>query len=342
MAPRRAEVLVNAQSPLKDRRVLVTGAGGFIGSHLAASLAAAGAQVTALVRYNAQSSSGNLSFVDDAARRSMTIMPGNIEDSDCVRAAAEGMDVVFHLAALISIPYSYVAPRSIVNANVGGTLNVLEAARRGCVGRVILTSTSEVYGTALREPIDEGHPLQAQSPYAASKIAADALGESYRRAFDVDVVTVRPFNTYGPRQSARAFIPTIIAQALWRETIALGALDPRRDMVFVEDTVAAFLAAAVAPEARGATFNVGTGTALSIGDYAARIQRLIGVDKPIVSDPQRLRPAASEVLSLCCNAGRAASVLGWSPRTDLDEGLERTIAFVAAHRGLYAPETFVL
>jgi len=232
------------------RKVVVTGAGGFIGSHLVEALVAAGAETTAVVRYNSGSLIGNLCFIDAAARKAVRVASGNIEDGDFVYRTIKGQDIVLHLAALIAIPYSYEAPRSYLRTNAEGTLNVLEAARRYDVARVVHTSTSEVYGTAVKIPIDEDHPLQGQSPYSASKIAADKVAESYFRSFGTPVMTLRPFNTFGPRQSARAFIPTIISQALERDEIRLGSLKPERDMTFVSDTVAGFMAAAATPGSR--------------------------------------------------------------------------------------------
>ena len=327
-------------SAVAGRKVLVTGAGGFIGSHLAGALAEAGADVTAMVHYNAGSLIGNLAFERDVRDR-MRVIGGNIEDGDFMFHAVEGQEIVFHLAALIAIPYSYVAPRSYVRTNVEGTLNVLEAARRFGTARVVHTSTSEVYGTALRVPIDEAHPLQGQSPYSASKIGADKIAESYHRSFGTPVVTVRPFNTFGPRQSARAFIPTIISQILARDEIRLGALTPERDMTFVGDSVAGFIAAGTAPGVEGMTINLGTGETHSVGWFAERIQRLMGTDKPIVQEEQRLRPELSEVHKLVSDNGLARRVMGWEPRTSLDDGLERTIAFVEANRGLFRTDEYV-
>lgn len=327
---------------LAGRRVLVTGAGGFIGSHLAELLVRQGAEVHAMVHYNALSSWGNLDLVAPEVKPELRISFGNVEDSDYMLQACRGMDVVFHLAALIAIPYSYVAPRSYLRTNVEGTLNVLEAARRVGVGRVIHTSTSEVYGTALREPIAEDHPLQGQSPYSASKIGADKMAESYWRSFETDVVTLRPFNTFGPRQSARAFIPTIISQALERDEIRLGALDPLRDMTFVSDTVEGFLAAAVTPGIAGETINLGTGETRSIGDFATRILALMGVDKPIVQEASRIRPAKSEVGKLVSDNSKARRVMGWSPTVGIEEGLRATIEFVAAHRHLYRTNSYTI
>ncbi len=253
------------------KKVVVTGAGGFIGSHLVEALAMAGASVTAVVRYNSGSLIGNLAFLDPQVLDMVRIASGNIEDSDFMYRTIEGQEIVLHLAALIAIPYSYEAPRSYVRTNIEGTLNVLEAARRYGVARVVHTSTSEVYGTALRVPIDETHPLQGQSPYSASKIAADKLAESYFRSFETPVVTLRPFNTFGPRQSARAFIPTIISQALSRDEIRLGSLTPERDMTFVSDTVAGFMAAALTPGIDGMTINLGTGETHTVGWFAERL-----------------------------------------------------------------------
>src|SRR5580704_1828000 len=234
------------------KKVVVTGAGGFIGSHLVEALVAAGASVTAVVRYNSGSLIGNLAFLDRRARDAVRILSGNVEDSDFMYRTIEGQEIVLHLAALIAIPYSYEAPRSYVRANIEGTLNVLEAARRYDVARVVHTSTSEVYGTALRVPIDETHPLQGQSPYSASKIAADKLAESYYRSFATPVVTLRPFNTFGPRQSARAVIPTILTQALGGASeIELGNLEAKRDLTFVTDTARAFSLALTAPDIEG-------------------------------------------------------------------------------------------
>jgi NAD dependent epimerase/dehydratase len=323
------------------KKVLVTGAGGFIGSHLTEALVVAGATTTAMVRYNSGSLIGNLAFSDADVRKEMRVVSGTIEDSDFVYKVVEGQDIVFHLAALIAIPYSYEAPRTYVRTNVEGTLNVLEAARRYDVGRVVHTSTSEVYGTALRTPIDESHPLQGQSPYSASKIAADKLAESYYRSFATPVTTLRPFNTFGPRQSARAFIPTIISQALKRDEIRLGSLTPERDMTFVSDTVAGFMAAAATPGIEGETINLGTGKTYSVGWFAKRILGLMEVDKPIVQEDERLRPPLSEVMKLVSDNTHARDVMGWSPAVSLDDGLRQTIEFVRKHPLFYQTDKFV-
>jgi dTDP-glucose 4,6-dehydratase len=323
------------------KKVLVTGAGGFFGSHLAEALVVAGATTTAMVHYNSGSLIGNLAFVGADARKSMRIVSGNVEDSDFVYQTIKGQDIVLHLAALIAIPYSYEAPRSYVRTNIEGTLNVLEATRRYDVSRVVHTSTSEVYGTALKTPIDENHPLQGQSPYSASKIAADKLAESYYRSFATPVMTLRPFNTFGPRQSARAFIPTVISQALARDEIRLGSLTPERDMTFVGDTVAGFMAAAIVPGIEGMTLNLGTGKTYSIGWFAKRILELMGVDKPIVQDETRLRPTSSEVMKLVSDNTRARVTLGWSPKVSLDDGLRRAINFIRDHSSLYQTDTYI-
>ncbi len=323
------------------RKVIITGAGGFIGSHLVEALVKAGANVTAVVRYNSGSAVGNLAFLDQRVRGNVAVLSGNIEDSDFMYRAIEGQEIVLHLAALIAIPYSYEAPRSYVRTNIEGTLNVLEAARRYDVRRVVHTSTSEVYGTALRVPIDESHPLQGQSPYSASKIAADKLAESYYRSFKTPVVTLRPFNTFGPRQSARAFIPTIVSQALSRDEIRLGSLTPERDMTFVTDTVAGFMAAALSPGIEGLTINLGTGETHSVGWFADRLLRLMGLDKPIVQEQQRMRPELSEVLKLVSDNSLARQKLNWTPKVSLDDGLYQAIEFVSANRELFRNDGYV-
>ena len=330
------------KNTIGSKKILVTGAAGFIGSHVTQALLSLGANVTCMTHYNSSSSIGNLEFLPPDCKAKLRIIAGNIEDSDFVYRAVEGNDIVLHLAALIAIPYSYIAPRSYLRTNIEGTLNVLEAARRLGVSRVVHTSTSEVYGTALRIPIDEDHPLQGQSPYSASKLAADKIAESYCRSFDTPVVTLRPFNTFGPRQSARAFIPTIISQALERDEIHLGSLSPLRDMTFVDDTVDGFLRAAIAPGIEGETINLGTGSTFSIGDFADRILALMDVKKPIVHDSRRDRPARSEVMRLVSDNAKAKSLMGWEPKTDLDDGLRQTIKFVDQHRELYRPNVFAV
>ncbi|MGV7213378.1 GDP-mannose 4,6-dehydratase [Bradyrhizobium sp. UFLA05-112] len=322
------------------KRVLVTGAGGFIGSQLTEALVRAGADVTAMIKYGSSPGWGNLEYSPPDLKKSIKVAAGNIEDQEFVTQVVREQEIVFHLAALIAIPYSYIAPRSYVRTNIEGTLNIIEAARRLGVARVVHTSTSEVYGTALAETIDERHPLQGQSPYSASKIGADKLAESYFRSFSTPVVTLRPFNTFGPRQSARAFIPTIISQAATREVIELGSLDTLRDMTFVDDTVDGFLAAGAAPGIEGETINLGTGQTLSISYFAERVLSLMNVKKRVVQDPKRIRPAASEVLRLVSNNEKAKRLLDWRPRTPIDEGLKRTIEFVTTHISAYRADTY--
>ncbi len=328
---------------LAGKKVLVTGAGGFIGSHVVEAAVEAGAQVTAMVRYGSASSWGNLALASEATQKAIKVISGDIVDSDCVFRAVEGQDIVLHLAALIAIPYSYEAPRSYLRVNVEGTLNVLEAARRFGTERVVHTSTSEVYGTALRTPIDEDHPLQGQSPYSASKIGADKMAESYFRSFKTPVVTLRPFNTFGPRQSARAFIPTIISQAFAREEVRLGSLTPERDMTLVQDTADGFLKAATTPGIEGETINLGTGETHSIGWFAERILSLMGMaNKPITPEEQRMRPDASEVMKLISDNSKAKRLMNWTPKHSTDEGLTAAIAFIDQHRHLYRTDRYVV
>jgi dTDP-glucose 4,6-dehydratase len=327
---------------LAGKRVLVTGAGGFIGSHLTEALVQAGARTRALVHYNSRGDCGLLGLVEPAARREIEVVFGDVRDRSGVRAAARRCDVVFHLAALITIPYSYEAPQSYVDSNVIGTLNVLEACRDCSVGRLVHTSTSEVYGTAQITPIDEKHPLHAQSPYAATKVAADQLVYSYFAAFGVPAVTVRPFNTFGPRQSARAVIPTIITQALAGDEVKLGATSPVRDFLFVGDTARGFLAAALADHVCGEVFNLGTGHGVAIGRAVELVGQKLGRRLVVRSDEQRQRPEKSEVFELVCSAQKAVVRLGWRPQVSLEEGLARTIEWIAAHRDHYQPERYAI
>lgn len=317
--------------------VLVTGAGGFIGSHLCEALVRDGRKVRALVHYNARNDWGALEWLAADVRDALEVVPGDIRDPFAVRTAVRGCPVVFHLAALIAIPYSYRSPQTFFETNVLGTLNVMQAALDEGVRRVVHTSTSEVYGTAQQVPIEETHPLQAQSPYSASKIGADKVAESFHHAFGLPVVTVRPFNTFGPRQSARAVIPTIAAQALAGRDVALGALTPTRDLLFVEDTVRGMMAAARADRAVGQVVNLGTGREISIGDLALKVIAACGATVRIVHDPQRLRPKDSEVERLCAGTARAKELLGWQPQVTLDEGLVRVVEFIRANLGRYKP-----
>jgi NAD dependent epimerase/dehydratase len=326
------------------RRVLVTGAGGFIGSHLVEELVRAGATVRAMVRYNGRSEVGMLAELAPQVRAELEIIASDVTDPFAVRRAVTGCDAVFHLAALIAIPYSYAAPGSYVATNVTGTLNVLEAVRDLEVPRLVHTSTSETYGTARYTPIDEAHPLQPQSPYSASKIGADCLAESYFRAFETPVATIRPFNTYGPRQSARAVIPTIAAQLVaGKEKIALGDTRPVRDLTFVEDTARGFLAVAGSDECVGKVTNIGNGRGISIGDLARLIGEVAGhPEVEVVADPQRLRPAASEVFELVADASAARARCGWLPRVPLREGLARVVEYVRAHLERYDVDRYTV
>ena len=313
------------------KQILVTGAGGFIGSHLVETLAASGAHVRAFVRYNSRSDWGLLSDLSEQTLSQVDVIAGDLRDLQAVTRAMAGVSHVFHLGALIAIPYSYVHPAEVVEVNVLGSLNVLLAARETQVEKVVHTSTSEVYGTALRVPIDESHPLQGQSPYSASKIGADKIAESFYKSFDVPVVTVRPFNTYGPRQSMRAVIPTIITQALTQDVVRLGNLDASRDLTYVTDTVAGFLRVAEAEGVLGETFNLGAGFEISIGDLAGKIIDLVGRPVSIEVDASRLRPAKSEVARLLSDNTLARDRVGWSPQVPFDEGLSSTITWIRAN-----------
>lgn len=326
---------------LTGKTVLITGATGFIGSHLVERLLGDGALVRAMAHYRSDPSLHNLELLEEEERSAVEVIRGDVRDAYFVRGAVAGCDVVMHLAALIGIPYSYEAPASYVGTNVLGTLNVLEACRSEGASRLVHTSTSECYGSALYTPIDEGHALQAQSPYSATKIAADKLVDSYHLAFGLPTVTLRPFNTYGPRQSARAVIPTIISQLLSGENrIRLGSLSPVRDLTFVSDTVDGFVRAGSAPDIEGQTINLGVGSGISIGDLANGIMDVVGRKVDIETDEQRVRPATSEVLELISDNRKARKLLDWRPLVSLGDGLQKTVAFVSAHRELFATETY--
>ena len=324
----------------REKRVLVTGAGGFIGSHLTERLVELGAKTRALVRYR---SNGSWGWLDDSScKDDLEVVAGDICDRDNVMQAMKGIDIVFHLAAFIAIPYSYHAPASFVSTNVQGTLNVLQAARELSVERVIHTSTSEVYGTARYTPIDEAHPLQAQSPYAASKIAGDKLAESFWLSYGLPVVTVRPFNTYGPRQSSRAIVPTIITQCLIDAKVRLGNLTPTRDMNYVSDTVEGFVRAALVPGAVGRTVNLGSGREISIGDLAHMAARFLGKTITIEQAEERIRPEPSEVERLVADNTVAREVLGWETSVSLEEGLKLTMEWIQEHLNAYRLGAYVL
>jgi len=311
---------------LKGKRIVVTGADGFIGSHLVEALVERGASVRAFCLYNSFNSRGWLDTIDQAVMREVDVFMGDVRDPNGVRTALRGASTVFHLAALIGIPFSYHSPDSYVDTNVKGTLNVLQAGRDLELERIVVTSTSEVYGTAQYVPIDERHPRQGQSPYSASKIAADAMAESFFRSFGLPVVTVRPFNTYGPRQSARAVIPTIITQLLaGAEVLHLGSLHPTRDLTYVTDTAAGFIALAEADDAIGRDVNLGVGAEISVGELAKKLMEAVGHVVPIETADERLRPALSEVERLLSDNTVARELAAWSPEMSLDEGLTCTV-----------------
>ena len=325
----------------KGKRVLVTGAGGFIGSHLTERLVREGAKVRAMVHYNSRNDWGQVELLDQSVRDGLEVFSGDIRDPFLCREAVKDQAVVFHLAALIAIPYSYVAPADYVFTNVVGTLNILQACRDLGVEKMVHTSTSETYGTAQYVPIDEKHPLQGQSPYSATKIGADMMAESFFRSFRTPVATLRPFNTYGPRQSARAVIPTIISQLVaGKKEIRLGSLEPVRDLNYVEDTAEAFMAVAECPKTVGEVVNAGRGEGISVGDLAKRITRVMGVEATVVLDQRRIRPDASEVQRLVCNAEKLKALTGWRPRTSLDDGLAATIDYINSHLDRYKPDIY--
>lgn len=321
------------------RRVLITGAGGFIGSQLTEAILQRGASVVALTHYNSRNHPGFLTDLKHPRGR-LQIVPGDIRDLEAMRNATRNVDVVFHLAALVGIPYSYEHAHQVVEVNTIGTLNVLTAAREANVQRLVHTSTSEVYGTARAVPIDENHPKQPQSPYSASKIAADALALSYHLSFGLPVTVCRPFNTYGPRQSDRAIIPALISQALQKDTLAVGNLEPTRDFTFVSDTVEGFIKLAESERCIGQEVNLGAGSEISIGELIRKIIELVGRDVKVTRAEERIRPAASEVFRLCSNNAKARELADWSPRVSLDEGLRMTLNWVKRSSHLYDPDQY--
>ena len=321
-------------------KVLVTGAAGFIGSHLVEALARDGAEVRAFVRYNSRNDYGWLEQLEEGLRDEVEIFRGDLANPEAVANAVRERDTVFHLGALIPIPYSYQHPREFVEANVVGTLNVLEACRRDSVRRLVHTSTSEVYGTAMRVPIDEEHPLNAQSPYAATKIAADQLALSFWRSFETPVVVARPFNTFGPRQSARAVIPTLITQALAREDVELGSTHPTRDFLYVGDLTRGFRRCAEVEGVEGEVINLGSGAEISIADLAEEVFRLVGREASLSFSEDRARPPGSEVERLLADTGKAERVLGWKPEVGLEEGLRRTIEWFEGFLEAYKPSIY--
>ena len=322
------------------RRVLVTGAAGFIGSNLVELLVQRGARVRAFVRYNSRNDFGRLEDLDAELLDAVDVFTGDLTNPEAVSGAVEGCERVLHLGALIPIPYSYRHPREYVAANVTATLNVLEAARRTDVARIVQVSSSEVYGTAQTVPISELHPLNPQSPYAATKVGADQLALTYLRSFDTPVVVARPFNTFGPRQSARAVIPTIISQALTRDRIELGSTTTTRDFLYVKDTAAGLARCAEVEGVEGETINLGTGGEISVGEVAERVLAVLDKQVPIVGADERIRPAASEVERLVADCSKAERLLGWRPQVEFDDGLSRTIEWIRGSLHAYKPEIY--
>ncbi|MFC1517588.1 SDR family NAD(P)-dependent oxidoreductase [Candidatus Margulisiibacteriota bacterium] len=327
---------------LKGKKVLVTGAAGFIGSHLTEELVRLGCKVRAFIHYNSQNNWENLELLPQKTLKQLEVFKADITDPFSVDKAVQGQDIVFHLAALIAIPYSYIAPQAYVQTNVMGTLNVMEACLRHGIKKVVHTSTSETFGTAMYAPIDEKHPLQGQSPYSASKIGADKIAESFYCSFKLPVVTLRPFNTFGPRQSARAVIPTIISQALVNKEVTLGSLDPVRDLTYVKDTAAGFIAAATSDKTVGELINIGNSKGITVGELADKIISLIDKNIKIISDKSRVRPEDSEVFKLICNNEKAKKIMGWAPKYSLEDGLKETIQFIKENLNLFKTDHYVI
>ncbi len=323
------------------QRVLVTGASGFIGSHVTERLVSEGFQVRAFVRYNGRDDRGQIDRLPRDVQQAIEVHRGDLKDPEAVRKAVKGQEWVLHLGALIAIPYSYQNPLDVVQTNVVGTAHILDACRDSdTIERVVLTSTSEVYGTAQFVPITETHPLRGQSPYAATKIGSDALGESYHRAFELPVSILRPFNTFGPRQSARAIIPTIISQALSKPSIRLGSLDPRRDLTYVKDTAAGFVAIARCDKALGRVVNIGRGDDLTIGELVEMIGKILGKTIQVETDPDRVRPAASEVGRLLAGTALAQELFGWKSAYTLEQGLAETVEWVKQNLHLFRVDEY--
>jgi dTDP-glucose 4,6-dehydratase len=327
---------------LRGKAVLVTGAGGFIGGHLVERLVRETARVRAFVHYNSRGARGTLDWLEPESIGEIEVVLGELRDVESVTAAADGIDIVLHLGAHVGIPYSYANPRDFFEVNVLGTLNVAQAALRHGVEHVVHTSTSEVYGSARTIPITEGHPLEPQSPYAASKLAADKVMDSWHRSYDLPVTVVRPFNTYGPRQSARAIIPTIISQALAGSVVRLGSLHPRRDLTYVGDTVTAFVAAAQRPALAGGTIQLGTGHDVAVGDLVDLVAEVLGRPLEIENDPARVRAEKSEVDRLVSSPELARELLGWKPEVELREGLATTIEWMERNTARYRADHYVI
>lgn len=325
---------------LKGKKVLVTGAGGFIGSHLVEKLIEIGADVRIFVRYTSQGETRHIDKLPEKDREKIEIFMGDLKDFDAVKNAMKGVDVVFHLGAVISIPHSYKDPQEFLETNTLGTFNVLMAAKEEGVKKIIITSTSEVYGTALYTPIDEKHPLQAQSPYSASKIAAEKFAESFYNAYGTPVAIIRPFNTYGPRQSMRAVIPTIIAQALTKDKIKLGALSPKRDFNYVKDTIDGFIKIAESENSIGEVINVGSGNSVSIGEIVDTIKKILNKDFEVETDEERIRPEKSEVKVLICDNSKAREKIMWEPKYPLEKGLKEVIDYILENIKDYDTEKY--
>ena len=326
---------------LAESKIVVTGASGFIGSHLVGRLARMGAKVTALVHYNSSNNWNNLECLSDKIKNNIKVVSGDILDEEFLTSLFKNQQIVFHLAALISIPYSYTAPKIFAETNILGTINVFQACLRNKIKRIVHTSTSEVYGSAKYVPIDEKHPLQAQSPYSATKIAADKIAESYWRSFDLPVVIIRPFNTFGPRQSARAVIPTIITQALVSDTVKLGSLFPIRDLNYVSNTVEGFILCASQKNIEGNVFNIGYGEGITIKELVKKIIKLIGRPKiKVISDDKRIRPKKSEVSRLICDYKEAKKKLNYRPIHTLEEGLIKTIEWIKENIDRYKTDSY--
>lgn len=327
---------------LRGSTVVVTGAGGFIGSHLVERLVREGARVRAFVRYNSRNEWGALDWISTEVTSDVEVVLGDLRDIESVTRALAGARFVYHLGAQIAIPYSYVSPRDFFETNVIGSLNVAQAALQSGAEHVIHTSTSEVYGSAQTIPITEAHPLNPQSPYAASKVGADTMMGSFHRSFGLPVTVLRPFNTFGPRQSARAVIPTVIAQAVAGGPVVLGSLSPRRDMTYVEDTVGAFVAAASHPEAIGRTIQLGTGEDASVDEIVEIVGELLGQALEVRADSARVRPERSEVARLISSPQLAGELINWSPEISLREGLRRTKAYIEEHPARYRTDQYVI
>jgi len=325
-----------------NKHVLVTGAGGFIASHLTERLVSFGADVRAFVRYNSRNDWGQLEILPEETRTKIDVVAGDLRDSDAIRKAVKDIDIIFHLGSLIAIPYSYVHPREVIETNILGATNVLLAAKDNNVEKIIHTSTSEVYGTAKYIPIDEKHPLQGQSPYSASKIGADMIAESFQRSYNLPITTIRPFNTYGPRQSARAVIPTIITQAQTKDVIQLGDTSPTRDFTYVADTIEGFIKIAESRDSIGEVINTGSNFEISIGDLAEKILTLLNSEAKIEIEEKRKRPKFSEVERLCADITKAKKLINWEPTVDLDEGLKRTISWISENISIYKSDSYTI